>query len=304
VNTSAVTDIAVAADSRAGELSLVAATLLLARPGIVAATVLSGFTGMVVTGRGLPPVGAASALITAVALAAAGSAMINALIEEQSDRKMSRLTRRVAALERLGRQRAVLIALSLAVTSALCSILHLNRTASLLIVASILTYTILYTALCKHRSPWGTLIGGIPGALPPLIGASAVAPGIDTGGLLLFLIIFLWQQPHFWALALHCRDDYRRADIPVLPLVHGERTALLLIVGFTLLLLPATLSPWMCGICGTFYGVAALALWAFFFGAIIMETTLRRRFRQAFICSIIYLSLLQLGAIIDICFAV
>ena len=302
VNTSAADTVAVGAP-RAGHLDRWVAVLLLARPGIMAATVLTGFTGMVVASRGLPPIGAASALIVSLSLAAAGSAILNALIEEWSDRQMSRLVRRVAALERFGRQRALVIACALTVTGALTAALCLNRTASLLIVLAVLAYTLLYTSLCKHRSPWGTLVGGIPGALPPLIGASAVAPGISTDGLLLFLIVFLWQPPHFWALALHYRDDYSAAGIPVLPLAHGERATRLLIAGFILLLLPASLSLHAYGSCGAFYGVTACVLWVGFSGAIIREIYFRRRFREAFIWSILFLNLLFCGAIIDICYA-
>jgi protoheme IX farnesyltransferase len=272
------------------------------KPGIVAAVLLAGFTGMILAKRGLPDSQTCFICLATLFLSAAGSAMINCVLDAEPDRRMARLQTRVAALEKAGRGRVLATALIGIAASFALALRYLNPLACILILGAVLTYTLLYTLRFKRRSPWGAVTGGIPGALPVLIGYAAAANSIGLDSLILFTVMILWQPPHFWSLALEYRRDYRAAGVPVLAITHGERYTKILILLYATALLPASLSLWLFGFCSAWYAGAAMAVGFAFLAACWFFICRSRRFAMAFRASILYLMLLFAAIVGDICF--
>lgn len=274
--------------------------LLIAKPGISAGVAVAGLSGMVLARRGFPDPAAAAACLASILLAASGAAILNGILDAPSDARMPRLSGRVAAMRRVGRKGAIALAASCVLAGLVLSYRYANRTAALLVLAAVLSYSLLYTLYLKRRSPYGTVPGGIPGALPVLIGYSAVAGGIGLDGWILFLVMLMWQPPHFWALALKHQEEYREAGIPVLPVVRGEPYTRVLIFLYAVALLPLSLALWAFGYCsGWFAGCAAL-LWGAFLLAAYRNAVSRRRYGRAFGASIAYLMGLFAALIADI----
>lgn len=256
---------------------------------------------MVLAGRGMPGTKECLICLTALLLAAAAAAMINGVLDATLDARMARLHRRVAALERIGAQRAMVAAAGMLFAASTLSVMFLPRLTTALILLAIFFYTPLYTLWFKRRSPWGVVPGGIPGALPVLVGSSAVTGAISGASLILFLVMLLWQPPHFWALALKHQDDYRRAGIPTLPLIRGEACTKACIFVFTALLLPASLALWFTGACSARFAISAACLGFFYLFSCYLYLAKKRRFQRAFQASILYLLGLLSAVIIDIC---
>lgn len=269
--------------------SLAGALLKLAKPGIVLAEVMAGLAGMLLAAPGPVVVTAICPTLLAIALAAGGAAMLNGILDAAADRQMPRLAARCRALAAVGPSRVLAIALFLIGSGLALAALTSPPLALLLLVAACLSYLWLYTAWLKRRSPWGVLAGGIPGALPPLIGAAAVSGTLAAPPLLLAFIIFIWQLPHFWLLALDCRDQYAQAGIPVLPLTHGESLTKALTLTAALLLLPVTLALGRFGALSFAYlAVAGGAgvIFPLFCARCLYQT---HAYRQGFIASLAYL---------------
>jgi protoheme IX farnesyltransferase len=154
----------------------------------------------------------------------------------------------------------------LSIFSVLLMAVSTNFVSALLLIAAILFYVFVYTIWLKRRTPQNIVIGGAAGAFPPMIGWAAVTGDVSATPIALFLLIFLWTPPHFWALALYCSDDYRRAGVPMLPVVAGARETKRQMLAYTLLLMPTALAPTLLGAVGWLYGSAALALSLAFIG--------------------------------------
>ena len=273
----------------------------LAKPGIVAAVLLAGFSGMVLASQGWPDGRTGVVCLVCLFLAAAGSAIINGVLDAPLDVQMARLHKRVTALETAGRKRVTAIALTGIGIALILALRYLGSLTFYLILAAVLSYTLLYTLRLKRRSPWGAVPGGIPGALPALIGYAAAAHTLRLDAVILFAVMLLWQPPHFWALALEYRHDYTAAGLPVLPAVHGEKFTRLLIFIYATALLPASLALWLFGFCSSWYAGAALACWVGFLAACYFFLVRTRRCAVAFRASILYLMLLFAAIVGDIC---
>jgi protoheme IX farnesyltransferase len=281
--------------------SLFASIVLLSRPGILALVALAGFCGMVMAVGSLPDGRIAGLTIFCLLLSAAGSAMINSVLDYPLDIKMKRLQSRVDALRHLGRNRAMLLAGGLIIVSLMIAYRYLNALTALLALSAVLTYTVPYTLWLKRCSPFGAVPGGIPGALPVLVGYAAVAGAIQTRAMLLFLIVFLWQPPHFWIFALKHREDYIKSGVPVLPAVMGEKLTKSFILLHAAALLPASFALGFFGAFSIWYmGFAALSS-VIFVVACYLCVVRDRSLGVAFRASIIYLLFLFLAIIIDIC---
>lgn len=279
-----------------------AALFRLAKPGIVAAVVVAALAGMLVASPMLPSAVSLLAVGGIVAMAAAGAAMANVLLEVTRDRQMARLMRRCRALDRVGASGVRLVAVGAMVSSIVLAAAFVSLPTALLLGAAIGLYLFPYTCWLKRTSPFAVLIGGIPGALPPLIGAAAIGSW-SLPALLLSLVIYIWQLPHFWLLALHYQEEYRRAGVPVLPLVYGERFTRQLVLATTLLLIPMTLLlPWL-GFTGpaTFPGflVAGILL----FACSHWGCGNKKRYRYGFFVSLAYLAVLLAMVIGDVLLA-
>jgi len=282
----------------AGETGLALALFRLAKPGIVFAEVMAGLSGMLLVSSGKPAATIICPVLLAIALAAGGSAMLNNILDAAGDRRMPRLASRSRALEIAGQGRVMVIALLLMGSGTALAALTAPPLAPLLLAGGCFSYLLLYTAWLKRSSPWGVLAGGIPGALPPLIGAAAISGTIAAQPLMFAVIVFIWQLPHFWLLALDCRDQYDRAGIPVLPLTHGESLTKALILATALLLLPATLALGLLGNLSAAYLTVAWVAGTIFplhcWHCIYRTST----YRHGFISSLVYL----LAIIFAICF--
>ena len=178
---------------------------------------------------------------------------------------------------------------------------YVNPLTMWLTLATFVGYAVVYTVLLKPATPQNIVIGGASGAMPPVLGWAAVTGDVPPEALLLFLIIFIWTPPHFWSLALYRRDDYARAELPMLPVTHGQRYTQLMIVLYTLVLLAATLMPYAIRMSGPLYLVAALVLGGLFVGYALRlyhrysDALARRTFRF----SILYLAALFSALLID-----
>jgi heme o synthase len=268
------------------------ALFLLAKPGIVAAVTLSGFTGMVLARRGIPPLVTALPCIASLLLMGASSALINNILDRRMDAQMARLSARTAALKLVGTGNALLAATTLCLASLAVASTLLNPLVALLLVAAAASYTVYYTLCLKRHTHWAAAFGGVPGAFPVLIGHAAVTARPDAAALALFLIMLVWQPPHFWLLSLcHC-PEYRSAGVPVLPAVKGEPfTRRCIYLGVTALL-PAPLLLWLTGPCSGSYALSASALGAAYLFACHHFMTAAANYRAAFRISIVYLLLL------------
>ena len=277
-----------------------ASALLISRPGIAAGVTLSGLSGMVLAGKGLPPPGLGAVCLACIIMAACGSAVANGLLDADMDARMRRLDARVSALEKVGRKEALAISLALTAGSLTLSLFFLPAAASLLLLAAIGSYTALYTIYFKRRSPYGSVPGGIPGALPVLIGYAAVEPRLGADGILLFLLMLLWQPPHFWALALKHKEDYRSAGFPVMPVALGEPYTKILIFVYAAALLPLSMGMWWLGYCSAAFAASAIALGAYFLFSCYRNIVASPRFGRAFGASIVYIMGILLAVIVDV----
>lgn len=279
---------------------LLGSAVLIAKPGISAGVAVAGLSGMVLARRGLPEPSVALVCLASILLAASGSAILNGIFDASTDARMPRLSGRVAAMNRVGRRGAALLAAAAIFAGLLLSYRGLNGTAALLVLAAVLSYSVLYTLYLKRRSPYGTIPGGVPGALPVLIGYAAVSGGIGLDGWILFLVMLLWQPPHFWALALKHQQEYREAGIPVLPVVRGEAYTRVLIFLYAMALLPLSLALWAFGYCSGWFAAFAAVLWGAFLLLSYRNAVARPRYGRAFGASIAYLMFLLAAVIADV----
>ncbi len=277
-------------------------TVLLSKPGIIVSVAFSGLAGMVVAYRGMPSPDLVIKAMIALLLSAAGSAIINNVLDKQLDVLMNRLSERVEALEAVGEKLAVTISLVFIAVSLFVSVYYINLVNAGLIVAAILSYTLLYTLYLKRSSPYGTILGGIPGALPILIGYSAVQPNIGLDGIILFVFMMLWQPPHFWALAQKYKIDYKKAGIPVMPVALGTKYTNIMIVLYSIALLPLSLSFWFLGYCSAYFAILALIFGLYFEYTMIKSSVTNSGYGKAFGASIIYMLAIMASLILDLSF--
>jgi protoheme IX farnesyltransferase len=236
----------------------------LTKPRVVALIVFTALVGMFLAVPGLPPLRQMLAGLLGIWLAAASAAAINHLIDQRIDKMMVRTANRPLATGTLAPAQVLVFAVLLGAASMAILVALVNAITALLTFASLIGYAIVYTGFLKRATPQNIVIGGIAGAAPPLLGWAAVT-GMGNEwdwahALLLVLIIFVWTPPHFWALAIFRRDDYARALVPMLPVTHGVEYTRWQILLYTVLLLAATVLPWVAGMSGLFYLGGALVL--------------------------------------------
>ena len=281
------------------------AVISLSKPNIILSVGLTGFTGIVIAQDGAPPLTTALLTLLCLIFSAAGSAMVNNLIERENDQLMERLEGRVKALKLVGVKNLSMIAAFLLTTSLALSVIFINLLNFSLILLAILSYTVYYTMFLKKSSPFGTVLGGIPGALPVIIGYSAIQPELSIAYIdivVLFLFMMMWQPPHFWALAQHLLDDYEKGGFPTMPIVYGQEYTNYLIMIYSLALLPISLYFWIVGICSNFYGVMAIALGASFLYLVFLSFKQKKHYKSVFLFSILYMLLLNIFISVNIIF--
>ncbi len=235
----------------------VADFLALMKPRVMSLVVFTALVGLLVApGRVHPVIGFAALLCIAVGAGAAGA--LNMWYDADIDAVMTRTARRPIPAGRVLPGEALGFGLTLATGSVLALGLMVNWVAGGLLAFTIFFYIVVYTMWLKRSTPHNIVIGGAAGAFPPMIGWAAATGGIGLESVLLFLIVFLWTPPHFWALSLTRADEYARAGVPMLPVVAGRRETKRQILLYTAVLVPVTLAPWLFGYAGPIYGIVAI----------------------------------------------
>ena len=240
----------------------------LTKPRVVALIVFTAVIGMFLAVPGLPPLREALLGTLGIWLAASSAAAINQLLDSRIDAQMARTSWRPLVSGTLTPRQALVFALVLGTISMAILALGVNVITALLTFASLIGYAVVYTVFLKRATPQNIVIGGLAGAAPPLLGWAAVTgmvhPADWAYALLLVLIIFVWTPPHFWALAIFRREDYKRAMVPMLPVTHGVQYTRWQILFYTVLLVVVSVLPRLAGMSGDFYLGGALVLGAVF----------------------------------------
>jgi protoheme IX farnesyltransferase len=266
----------------------------LCKPRVNALIIFTAVVGMVLAAPGWPPLNALLFGTLGIGLAAASAAAINHLLDQRIDAVMARTRDRPLPSGQLGVSQVLAFALALGLISMVVLVALVNVLTAALTFLSLIGYAIVYTVWLKRATPQNIVIGGAAGAAPPVLGWTAVTASVDPNALLLFLIIFVWTPPHFWALAIHRRHDYARADIPMLPVTHGPRFTRWHILFYTILLVLVTTLPYLTGMSGLLYlaGVTVLNLGFLWYALRLLSDNDERLPMQTFGYSVIYLMVL------------
>ncbi len=274
----------------------------LCKPKVVALLLLTSIVGVVLAS---PPYEISLFVLVistlGIGLAAAAGAAINQIVERENDAKMARTEGRPLPQGKVTQQNAFIFAVMLAAASVFILTAWINVLTAVLTFASMIGYAVIYTMYLKKATPQNIVIGGLAGATPPLLGWTSVTNSIDPHGLLLVLIIYTWTPPHFWALAIHRRDDYAKVNLPMLPVTHGIEFTKYAILGYTILMILVTLLPYLAYMRGLIYLIAALLLGLYFL-YMVMQLMFTERHNIAirtFVYSINYLMLLFIAMVVD-----
>ena len=230
----------------------------LLKPRVMSLVVFTAWIGLVIAPAPIHPFAAALAVL-AVALGSGAAGAINMWYERDLDALMARTANRPLPQGRVAPDDALGLGVLLSIFSLVLMAVATNYVAMALLAAAILFYVFVYTIWLKRRTPQNIVIGGAAGAFPPMIGWAAVTGDVSMVGVALFALIFLWTPPHFWALSLYRSEDYRRAGVPMLPVVAGPRETKRQMLIYTLILAPVSLAPTLLGAVGWLYGTVALA---------------------------------------------
>jgi protoheme IX farnesyltransferase len=275
--------------------------LTLCKPKVVSLIIFTAVVGMFLATPNMVPWDVLIYGIIGIGLAASSAATINHVIDYRIDSIMARTMRRPLPEGKISIVNAIIFAWFLGTISMGILAFLVNTLTAGLTALSLIGYGFIYSMFLKRATPQNIVIGGAAGAAPPVLGWTAVTGTLDPNSLLLFLIIFVWTPPHFWALAIYRRDDYAAADIPMLPVTHGVEFTRLQILLYTILLFVVTLLPYLVGMSGLFYLVGAVLLGAgFLYYAILMRFNHDDQLAmRTFSYSIIYLMLLFAFLLID-----
>ena len=232
----------------------------LTKPRVVQLIVFCALIGMLLAEPGWPNWRLAAVATVGIWLVAAAAAAFNCLVEQQIDRRMARTAWRPTARGELSTTQALLFSAALCAAGSAVLYLWVNPLTMWLTFATFIGYAVIYTVVLKPMTPQNIVIGGASGAMPPVLGWAAMTGTVGHEALILFLIIFLWTPPHFWALALYRAEDYRKAGLPMLPITHGPEFTRLQVLLYTIVLFAATLLPFVFRMSGPLYLVAAVIL--------------------------------------------
>mgnify|MGYP001824933735 FL=1 len=273
----------------------------LCKPKVVQLIVFTAVVGMILAVPGWPPLKEFIAGTVGIALAAASAAAINHLLDQRIDAVMARTRNRPLPTGQLGVNQVLIFAAALAFTSMAVLVIWTNTLTAVLTFFSLIGYAVIYTVWLKRATPPNIVSGGAAGAAPPGLGWAAVGGGVDHNALILFLIIYVWTPPHFWALAIHRRKDYAAVDIPMLPVTHGVRFTRWHIFFYTILLVIVTTMPYLTGMSSLFYlaGVTVLNMGFLWYAFRLLRENDERLPMQTFGYSIIYLMVLFAFLLID-----
>jgi protoheme IX farnesyltransferase len=275
--------------------------LELTKPKVSLLIVFTAIVGMVLASPGWIPLPALVFGSLGIAMASGSAAAFNHILDRRIDGQMNRTRRRPLPTGHMRESHAIAFAVTLGAASMLILWLGVNTLTATLTFCSLIGYAMVYTMWLKRATPQNIVIGGAAGAAPPVLGWCAVTNSIDPNALLLFLIVFTWTPPHFWALAIARRDDYAKVGIPMLPVTHGIPYTRVQIVLYTILLVLTTLLPFLTGMSGLIYLTAAILLNArFLYFVMALNKGLKPDLpMRTFRFSITYLMLLFAALILD-----
>jgi protoheme IX farnesyltransferase len=275
--------------------------LEMCKPRVVVLMLLCAVVGMILATPGTVPLDLVLSASLGIALVAGSAAVVNHVADQHIDAKMARTESRPVATGRVTNSQAIMFAAVTGVFGMALLWFLVNPLTAWLNLASWVGYGLIYTLYLKRATPQNIVIGGLFGAAPPLFGWTAVTNSIDPGGLLLVLIIFAWTPPHFWALALERKDEYADVGVPMLPVTHGEAYTRLHILLYTILLVVASVLPFVIVMSGPLYLAGALALGVGFlyWAIVLMRNNNDKAPMETFRYSIVYLGALFLVMLID-----
>ena len=273
----------------------------LTKPRVVSLIVFTAVIGMFLATPGWVPLRALLAGVFGIAFVAGAAAVINCLVEQKLDALMARTRARPLPMGQLTSAQALTFALVLGGIGLLILYTFANPLTMWLTLATFVGYAIVYTVILKPATPQNIVIGGASGAMPPVLGWAAVTGSVSPDACLLFLIIFAWTPPHFWALALYRRNEYAKAGLPMLPVTHGEKFTSLHVLLYTIILVAVTVMPFATRMCGYIYLASALVL-----GGVFLHYAWRVHTaysdaiaRTTFRYSIVYLTALFAALLVD-----
>ena len=275
----------------------------LTKPRIMSLLLVTGFCGMIVGARGWPGTTTAVAAMVGLALACGGASALNHVLDRDIDPLMGERTKqRPVASGRVAPSRALEFGLALSAFSFVLLASTVNVLTAVLALVGNLFYVVVYTRFLKRSTSQNIVIGGAAGAVPPLVGWAAATGHVNVAALILFAIVFVWTPPHFWALALLIKDNYRAAGVPMLPVVKGDRETARQIVLYSIGLVAVTLLPWAWGTAGLLYLASALALGAVFvwLAERLRRENTPRRAMVLFHYSLLYLALVFAAMALDL----
>ena len=277
--------------------------LALCKLKVVSLILLTAVVGMLLAVPYVPNLLLVVVASIGISLSAMSAAVFNHIIDEKIDLQMSRTDRRPLPKGKVTRNQALVWGLFLGFVGIGLLFFFVNVLTAVLTFLSLIGYAVFYTMYLKHATPQNIVIGGAAGAAPPVLGWTSVAgsQGIEYA-LLLFLIVFIWTPPHFWALAIHRRDEYKKAQVPMLPVTHGLEFTRVQILLYTVLLFLVTLLPYLTGMSGVIYLISAATLGALFLGysvKIFLEPDNPRIAFKTFKYSVNYLMVLFVALLVD-----
>lgn len=275
--------------------------LELCKPNVVALMALTTVVGMLLAVPGMVPLDILLLGNLGIGLCAASAAVINHVVDKKIDLLMKRTENRPVAQGRLKDSHALLFSAVMGLLGMWVLIFYVNELTAWLTLGSLIGYALIYTCFLKRATPQNIVIGGLAGAAPPLLGWTAVTNEIDGYALLLVLIIFAWTPPHFWALAIHRKDDYAKVGIPMLPVTHGDKYTRLHILLYTIILFVVSVLPFATKMFGLLYllGAVILGLGFLYWAVVMLINKDPQAPMQTFRYSIIYLMALFIIMLAD-----
>tara|TARA_B100000965_G_scaffold401202_1_gene424548 strand:- start:575 stop:1438 length:864 start_codon:yes stop_codon:yes gene_type:complete len=273
----------------------------LCKPNVVLMMLITALVGSLLASKTLAPFSLIAFAMLGIGLCASSAAAINQIIDRKADANMNRTENRPIPQGEVSPVNASIFAFFLGSLGAGILVIYVNTLTALLTLASLIGYAFVYTVYLKRATPQNIVIGGLAGAAPPLLGWTAITNSIDPNSLLLVLIIFAWTPPHFWALAIHRKDDYAKENIPMLPVTHGVKFTKLQIILYTIILILVSLLPFVVMMSGILYLTSALIL-----GGIFLYYAFRLYFDEdnaqafpTFVYSIYYIFLIFAALLVD-----
>ena len=275
--------------------------LEMTKPRVVLLMLLCALVGMFLAVPGMVPLDVLVFGLTGIALVAGSAAVVNHIADSEIDKRMARTRERPVATGRVDTRSGIIFSAVTGIAGMLILYYGVNPLTAWLNLASWVGYGLIYTLFLKRATPQNIVIGGLFGAAPPLFGWAAVSNSIEPGALLLVLIIFAWTPPHFWALALDRKADYESADVPMLPVTHGDAYTRWHIFFYTLILFAGSLLPFVIGMSGLLYlaGAAALGGGFIYWAVVLLRNRNPKAAIEMFKYSILYLALLFLVLLVD-----